>query len=152
MPIKFTTLRGEIDSEIQKQIQRFNQAVIRTLGYIGETCVKEARLKGSYQDQTYNLRSSTGYVIVRNGEILRKGGFEEAGKAGITGEKGCVDGLSYAKHLALIQPAGFALVVVAGMAYAKYVSDKGYDVLDSAENIANSMSKRLLKQLEDLWD
>lgn len=153
MPFRCTTSREEIALAIKGQINRFLRTLVRTLSYIGEACVKEARLKGSYKDQTYNLRSSTGYVIVHNGEVLKKGGFEELGNnSGAAGEKGSRYGLEYAKHLALMQKSGFALVVVAGMAYAKYVSDKGYDVLDSAESIANSMSKRLMKQLDDIWD
>jgi len=41
---------------------------------IGIQCVNEARVNGSYTDRTGNLRSSVGYVILYNGDVVSRGG------------------------------------------------------------------------------
>ena len=44
-------------------------------------------------------------------------------------------------------PKGFVLVVVAGMKYASYVEARNYNVLTSAELLAEREIPRLLKEL-----
>ena len=44
-------------------------------------------------------------------------------------------------------PNGVVLVVVAGMNYAAHLSDRGYDVLDSAEVLAAKLVPQLLQSL-----
>ena len=43
---------------------------------------------------------------------------------------------------------GYALIVVAGMHYAQYVESLNYDVLDSAERLAERILPSLLQQLK----
>jgi hypothetical protein len=44
-------------------------------------------------------------------------------------------------------PKGIVLIVDAGMHYASYVSAKGYDVIDSAELLAQQLVPEILKRL-----
>lgn len=143
MPIRPLTTRQEIATYIEQQVRRTEQAVINTLAYVGETCVRTARIAGSYTDQTGNLRSSTGYVLVKDGRVVHASSFDvEKG-----GSDGASKGKAFAEQKAREHPKGIVLIVVAGMKYAAYVSASGRDVLDSAELRADQLVPQLLGQL-----
>jgi hypothetical protein len=119
---------------MQSEIAKRERVMLRTIGYIGEQAVNQARSVDSYKDRTGNLRSSTGYVIVRDGQIVNTSSFE----AVKGGQEGSSTGRSYAREVAGKFPKGIVLVVVAGMKYAWSVS-RTKDVLDSAELLARRL-------------
>ena len=125
--MELSTLKIEIDKYLNKGIEDIINETIHTLSYIGEHVVNTARLSGEYLDQTGNLRSSIGYIISADGEIIRQGEFNVVKD----GEDGTKSGEALAQALAKTSK-GITLIVVAGMHYAIYVSAKGLDVLDSA--------------------
>ncbi len=142
-----------IQSQLEQLAREARNEVIIRLAYIGEQVVNEARgYNGkAYQDQTGNLRSSTGYVIVEDGRVISVSDFSKVapkndpeGQAG----KGSTTGKAYAKSLAANFPQGLTLIVVAGMRYAAYVSAKGYNVLDSAESLAKRLVPEMIKKLK----
>lgn len=137
-------------------MEKLKRAIIYNLSAIGEKVVNHARSLPSppqtmagqphqpnYIDWTANLRNSIGYVIVVDGQVHKMGAF---GKPGGSGE-GRSTGQAYARSLAREFPEGIALVVVAGMRYASYVSAKGYDVLDSSELLAEELVPKMLEKL-----
>ena len=138
------TLQEEIERELMGAIERMKQAVIYDLQVIGEKCVNEARMKGSYKDQTGNLRSSTGYVLIVDGEIVSESAFDVV-KDGQTGSD---EGKAFAESLVKDYPTGIALVVVAGKNYAEYVAARGYDVLDSAELLGEQLVQKMMDDLQ----
>ena len=75
MPITQLTPQEAIDAYIEEQIKRWKTALIRLLGWVGEECRNAAITSHRYKNQTGNLESSTGYVIVDNGHIVKVGGF-----------------------------------------------------------------------------
>jgi len=143
MPIKIKTPNATIKASFDKQYnERVLQALIMSLEYVGEACVKEARDGGTYTDRTGNLRSSIGYVIVHDGTIVRRGSSDQF-KNGSEGIKTTQDFLtSVAKEY-----QGITLIVAAGMKYAAAVEAKGYNVLTSAELLADRLVPQLLGQL-----
>jgi hypothetical protein len=143
MPIKSITTRSEIEAYLEEQMKRTEKAIINTLAYVGESCINAARIAGSYRDQTGNLRSSTGYVIVKNGQMIHTSSFETEKRGGA----GSRDGRLFAEQKAREYGKGIVLIVVAGMNYAAYVSAKGKDVLDSAELTADKLVPQLMEQL-----
>ncbi|WP_320980047.1 hypothetical protein [Bacteroides sp.] len=143
MPINQITPQSQIDGYIDERIERLKQAIIYNLCAIGEKVRNEALERGSYTDQTKNLRSSVGYVIVIDGQLYK---VSEFGKPDGNNE-GKEIGASYAQSLISKFPKGIVLIVVAGMKYAGYVSAKGYNVLDSSELLAEQLVPELLKQL-----
>lgn len=143
MGITQKTSESEIDKYIEQQVKRTTNALIYYLKYIGERCLNAARDTKSYKDRTGNLRSSLGYIIVRDGKIVYQSNFEVV----LTGNTGAKSGIKYAKEVARQFPEGIVLIVVAGMNYATYVSGKGYDVLDSAELLADKLVPQILKRL-----
>lgn len=143
MPIKRLTPPTEIDRFIGAEVERLKTALVYNLCAIGEQVLNAARLTNSYKDQTGNLRSSIGYVVAVDGEIVQMSSFDIV-KEGGEGAKG---GKAYAIQLVKDFPQGIVLIVVAGMNYASYVSAKGYDVLDSSELLADKLVPQMLQQL-----
>lgn len=128
---------------IDEITEQAENAIINILMYVGESCITEARDNGSYMDQTGNLRSSIGYVVVNNGKIVGMKVCEQV-KDGTEG-KGKAE--SYMTRLASEHSTGICLIVVAGMNYAVYVEGRGKNVLSSAELLAERMVPQMLEQL-----
>lgn len=126
----------------------FKRTLATRLSYLGEQCTNLARERGSYIDRTGNLRSSTGYVVIIDGEILKRGGFEIVTGSETSQEKGDEIGIELVNRLAS-EIDGNGLIVVAGMNYASYVESKGYDVLSSSELYAKSELPKILQKLSD---
>lgn len=143
MGVRQITPMSEVDAYLEEQIARIEGQIIYNLSYVGEQCLNTARNNGSYLDHTNNLRSSTGYVIVKDGKIVQMSDFTPI-KGGSEGSK---EGKAFARKLISEFPQGFALIVVAGMNYAAYVAAKGYDVLDSAELLAERLVPNMMTQL-----
>ena len=147
MAIKQTTPQNIVNAYLDQEIQRREQALLYNLAYVGEMCINEARsttkAANNYKDQTGNLRSSVGYVLVHNGRIVQSSSF----KSVLNGQQGATEGSGYAKQLAKKYRQGIVLILVAGMNYAVHVQNKGYDVLTSAEQMAERLVPRIMKQL-----
>ena len=111
--------------------ERADEKAILTLQYLGEQFVNNARLSGNYTDRTGNLRSSIGYIILKDGVTVDKN-FE--GKA-----KGKSKAKSVSSEVASQYPKGLVLIGVAGMEYAAYVEAKGFDVITSSVPSSNDL-------------
>lgn len=143
MPIKQLTTDAEISRFIDEKIKRIEKAIVYNLSYVGEQVLNKARSTNSYKDQTGNLRSSIGFVVAIDGKIKKTSDFEIV-KNGADGTK---SGKAYATELVKNYPHGICLIVVAGVDYAVHVSNRGYDVLDSSELLAERLVPQMLAQL-----
>jgi hypothetical protein len=121
----------------EKAMEIARRRVIQSFSRIGDECVSEAVESGNYTDRTCNLRSSIGYMVADEGEIVAEGGFWNLG-----GDEGPAAGREKASELAG-RSRGLSLVLVAGMPYAQYVADKGFNVIDSAEILARQLVSQL---------
>lgn len=157
MPIYETTPKGAIDKALAQYMERVRRLLIRRLAYIGEQVVNTARSlpsppatmagkphKPNYIDWTANLRSSIGYVVVNDGKIVSESSFEPVKG----GEEGARKGRAFAESLVRKHDKGLVLIVVAGENYARYVANRGYDVIDSAELLAHKLVPEMLRQLK----
>ena len=138
MGIQLLSSHQEIERTIAKRIERLEKALIYNFNYVGTVCVNEAKLTGSYKDRTGNLRASIGYIIVKDGKIVQSGGFKGPGGT---------EGIDFAQKRAAEFPQGIALIVVAGMNYATHVEALNFNVLTSAELLAEKLVPGILKQL-----
>lgn len=150
---------SEISALIKAEAERVNMLTVRALSYLGELCVIESKdrpQEASWFDQSGNLRSSIGYVIVHNGKIIKYSDFNQV-KQGTDGIK---EGKELAKELAKQYTSGYALIVVAGMNYAELVEAMdNKNVLASAELFARGELPNMMKKLKiqinnaelDLW-
>lgn len=143
MPIRQVTPTSEINDFIERRLDIWIKLLVRNFSIVGEKVLNAARSTDSYKDQTGNLRSSIGYVVVVDGEVVTLSNFEVVKQ----GKQGSISGREYAKELARKFPKGIVLIVCAGMNYAAYVSAKGYDVEDSAELLADRLVPQMLHEL-----
>lgn len=148
MGIKMSTPMSEINAAIRAEAERANMLTIRALSYLGEMCVTEAKdrpQESSWFDQSGNLRSSIGYVIVHNGKIIKYSDFTQVKK----GSDGIKEGKELAKELAKQYKSGYALIVVAGMNYAELVEAMdNKNVLASAELFARKELPSMMQKLK----
>lgn len=145
MPMKMQTPAGEIAAYIAAGVERRMRAAVRLLCVAGEKAVGEARANHTYRDRTGNLTSSIGYIVARDGAVVSVGSFN----AVIGGAGGAETGEAYARSLVSRYAKGLVLILVAGMNYAAYVSARGYNVIDTAEQVARREVDRLMRQLSD---
>lgn len=145
MGIKQLTPMEEVNEYLQENIDRIEQRIIRDLSFVGESCLTASRSTNSYKDRSGNLRSSIGYAIVKNGKIISQAIYE-AGN-GEDRKTGVAEGEKFMREIARQFTDGIALIVVAGMNYAGYVSALGYDVLDSGELLAEQLVPQIMTQL-----
>lgn len=143
MGIKATTSTTQINAMLRNEAEKHRRVLIRTMLYCAEEITNAARSTDSYRDRTGNLRSSVGCIVIVDGKIIQEYGFEQVN----SGVQGTTDGKEFAYSLADRFPKGIAIIAVAGKEYASYVADKGYDVLDSAEELAKKVIEMSLKEL-----
>ncbi len=127
MAIRRLTPEAAIDRYLAAEVAKRERALVRSVRYIGERAVAEARSSGSYRDRTGNLRSSVGYMLLHDGRPIGEAGFTGRGDAGPQ------RGKAFCRRVVRSFRRGVALVVAAGMPYASHVAALGYNVLDSAQ-------------------
>jgi len=133
-----------VKKDLAERMKRLERSILLRLQYIGETFINNAREKGAYNDVTGNLRSSIGYVVLKNGKVVYGSRFEVL-KDGTSGsDKGKI----YLKEIALKFNTGYVLIVVAGMDYAAAVESKGKDVLTASSIIAKADLRKAFKQFK----
>ncbi|MFK1774410.1 hypothetical protein ACIXAW_11045 [Bacteroides fragilis] len=137
--------KGNIDATFKALLAEVERQIIESLCRIGEEAVRLAKMippERGFNDQTGNLRSSIGYVVVKDGKPVNVSfGAVKGGHTGVN------EGQRLALQIGSKQTEGYALIVVAGMNYAVHVESKGRDVLTSAEKFAE---KEIAKELADL--
>lgn len=141
MPAKTKTPKTQIAAEFDTFGKDMTRRLTYLLKRVGEECVNEARQKHSYLDQTGNLTSSFGFLIAVDGKVV----FEEFDGGDVKREKGMSAGIRLAHDAVKNYPHDVVLILVAGMEYASYVANRGYDVLDSAELLAKKIAPKYLK-------
>ena len=151
MGIRMETPMSEVNVYLKAEAERIQRLTIRALAYLGEQCVRLARDRApelSWIDRTGNLRSSIGYIITHNGNIVQYSDFQQVKQ----GSEGVKTGKDFAEEIAKQFSSEYVLVVVAGMNYAEYVEARdNKDVLATPELFANKelpkMFERLKKQI-----
>ena len=140
------------DKEVERWfnyfLDRAEEKIYKLMLRAGEEFVKIARKKGNYKDHTGNLRSSIGYVIVKDGSILTEN-YERSiiGKDKQTGIK---EAKRLITELLPIYKEGWVLIGVAAMPYAVFV--EAIDNLDVASVAAEHTNDWIKKQSKTLFD
>lgn len=143
MPINRITPPSDIDRAVEQYAANIRRAIIYKMQYVGERCIIDARTSANFTDRTGNLRSSIGYVIVEDGKVVFKGGFEVVKQ----GNDGAAQGQKFIRQVVAEFPRDIVLVVCAGMKYAAYVAARGFNVTDSAETLALRLVPQIRKDL-----
>lgn len=148
MGIRMTTKLSEVHDMLMREAERVERLTIRALSELGEQCVTKIRDRAgdkSWYDQTGNLRSSVGYVIAHNKNIIQYSTFNQVNQ----GSEGVKTGKDLAKELAKRYSNNYVLIVVAGMNYAEFVEAMdNKDVLASTELWAREQVPLMLEKLK----
>lgn len=148
MGIRMTTKLSEVHDMLMREAERVERLTIRALSNLGEQCVTKIRDRAgdkSWYDQTGNLRSSVGYVIAHNKNIIQYSTFNQVKQ----GSEGVKTGKDLAKELAKRYSNNYVLIVVAGMNYAEFVEAMdNKDVLASTELWAREQVPLMLEKLK----
>ena len=123
-------IEGKLNIAFDKIKEKYINEATNKFIEVGERCIIEARDNGSYTDRTGNLRNSVGYMVLLDGVEQSQSNINKLNRKQFDTIK-----TKYTK--------GLVLIVVAGMNYASYVEAKGYNVLSSAELIAENILKQL---------
>lgn len=137
---KFTP--SDIARLLKAKKEIIEEAILGRLKFVGEKFIRNARTNGNYKDQTGNLRSSIGYVILKDGKQIFTNfrGKKEAGQ---------LKAIEVANEAAEEFKRGFVLIVVAGMEYAASVESKSYDVLTASSLLAEQDLKAAIEELKN---
>lgn len=148
MGIRMTTKLSEVHDTLMREAERVERLTIRALSKLGEQCVTKIRDRAgdkSWYDQTGNLRSSVGYVIAHNKNIIQYSTFNQVKQ----GSEGVKTGKDLAEKLAKRYSNNYVLIVVAGMNYAEFVEAMdNKDVLASTELWAREQVPLMLEKLK----
>ena len=148
MGIRMTTKLSEVHDMLMREAERVDRLTIRALSKLGEQCVTKIRDRAgdkSWYDQTGNLRSSVGYVIAHNKNIIQYSTFNQVNQ----GSEGVKTGKDLAEELAKRYSNNYVLIVVAGMNYAEFVEAMdNKDVLASTELWAREQVPLMLEKLK----
>ena len=104
----------EVERWFDYFVDRAEERIYKLLQRAGEEFVKLARKKGNYQDHTGNLRSSIGYVIVKDGDILTEN-YELSDKKGTDKYTGLREAKRLVSELLPLYKNGWVLIGVAAM-------------------------------------
>ena len=146
MGIKANFTREDVRKRFDAFLNEIEKKQIARLQRLGEMCLVEARTNKGYMMQTGALLSSTGYEVFVDGVAIHSQFDAASGAESNAAETGIKSGQSIAESIGK-GTKGIALVVVAGMNYAAYVEAKGYNVLSSAEHLAERELPRMLEKL-----
>jgi len=132
--------------EVSKYILNFGRkveaALIRELEILVAQLQNHAKLSAGYKDQTANLKSSIGGVVLKDGKPVTYKGF--TGK-----QEGTSTGLGFINSLIGDFSTGYVIILVAGMEYATYVENyHGLNVLKKTELKMRSDLTKMLNKLK----
>lgn len=146
MAIKPNFTKDDVRKRFDAFLNEIEKKQIARLQRLGEMCLVEARTNKGYMIQTGALLSSTGYEVFVDGVAIHSQFDAASGAESNAAETGIKSGQSIAESIGK-GTKGIALVVVAGMNYAAYVEAKGFNVLSSAEHLAERELPRMLEKL-----
>ncbi|NII81746.1 MULTISPECIES: hypothetical protein [unclassified Pedobacter] len=133
---------NDLDKVIEYETQKWFDALVDDYRQTGIRFVERAVAKASFNNITWNLRSSIGYLIIWNGEVLES--YFKDLKDGTEGQE---VGRDYALFVAKLidEGEGLAMALVAGEEYAAFVESKGKDVISGSSAYFETEIKALLK-------
>lgn len=144
MPARFEG-RIALMEQLREQARKQTRKIIEKLDYVGMKTVAAIRDSevSNWKDDTGNLRSSIGYLVLCDGKIEGKN-FQLVNNRGQDGLQPAKD---FAQELAAQFPKGYVLIIVAGMNYAAYVEAiEGKRVLAGGEGYARDLLGKVLKE------
>lgn len=135
-------INSEVEDWIDNLIASYSTAAKKFVDGIRKKTKGTPTDKSTWGNITWNLRSSIGYILLHDGQVVEEY-FPSVGG----GDEGSKTGADYAREIATLvnEGDGIQLVVVAGMEYAVFVEGNGIDVLSHA---SKGFPKELRKEFK----
>lgn len=149
--IKANFNQSEVGDYIKQETDKWFTSLIEPFRITGRDLVDRARAKtkagGGFGNITWNLRSSIGYLIIYNGEVV-----ETYFPPLETGSEGSATGENYAREIATLINIheGIQLVIVAGMEYAVLVERQGFSELERKDVITHVVGDNIEAALRSI--
>lgn len=151
--MRFRLVPAFTEADLGKQMEEIIGRIVRVteneLNQLGLQMTTAARMKtkgqGGFNDQTGNLRSSIGYILMYDGEVVTED-FRIA-ERGNDRTTGVTKGKDEAERISKESPEGWAIILVAGMEYASWVENMGYDVISGTTLGADKKLQRALNNV-----
>jgi hypothetical protein len=140
---------GDFKRNVNQRMDRIDAVIISRLQYIGETFVNNARKNNTYRDITGNLRSSIGYIVMKDGKTIHED-YQQSDK-GSDKATGIETGKGLINKLKSSLGKGYVLIVVAGMDYAASVESKGKDVLTASSIMAKKQLTTAVQDFKNIF-
>jgi len=116
--------KAQLNAFILGQSKVIEKALLYRLEYLVTQLQNHAKQNAGYKDQTANLKSSIGGVVVKDGKAISYKGFvKESVSIGLEGSSGIGTGISFINSLLGQISNGYGIIVVAGMEYASFVEN-----------------------------
>ncbi len=131
------------DDMLKKANEQFKKHLIKVFDRALEIQRAKMRADGGYDDQTGNLRSSTGYILTYDGDIVYEN--FKLSPYGTEKEKGLKEGRKLAKEA--VNNEGWGVIFVAGMEYASWVEGRNLTVLTTATYRADESIEQAFKEI-----
>lgn len=128
----------DVESIARGLAERVKDITIEAMASAGERAVSLCKSSKTYKDVSHDLTNSIGYGVVKNGQLVRVGGFG-GGNGGSQGIRVLTEASGRISD---------GLIIVAGMEYALYVERKGYVVLDGG---TLDIDKDIADELRNVW-
>lgn len=126
---------------IKKDVATIQSRIEYFFLYLGELCLAEMRSSYSYIDRTGNLTSSMGYVVLNLGRIVKISGFDFSLEGGGIGQDEIMKiANDYSQY-------AYVLICIAGMEYSVYVQSRGFNVIGSAELLAEREMPKIVQKI-----
>lgn len=137
----------DVNKSLQKDLLRIENGLLNIFARTGEKWMTEARdgvniqgafPRGDYTDRSSHLRSSIAYFVLKNGQIIY--GKTEGESKGISAAM---------DTLRDVEKSGYQLIGVAGMNYASYLENMGFNVITSQSEMAIVNITKQVNQYRD---
>ncbi len=137
----------EIERALKKLKNLTTDKTLLAFGEIGERVVNDARTNKDYEDQTANLKSSTGYVLI-DGTKFVKQDYKNVNGSVKSELDGAKIGLEIAKNANETKRGEVGLIIDSGMDYSDEVESKGYNVLTAFIPAISEYAKTIEKRFK----
>jgi hypothetical protein len=141
MGINFKFDHLQFRQAVAQKVAELDAAIVNRFTRVGEQFIADARESGGYKDQTGNLRSSIGYLLLKNGRVIAASYSRSS-----TGS-GAQKGKEFLLKISEEYPSGYVLICAAGMEYAAAVESMGKDVITGSSQTAETSLKDSLAAL-----
>ena len=132
---------GEVNARVDGFAFDKETRIRYVLHDIGIEFMNAARQNAQFTDHTGNLRSSIGYCILLDGEVI------DEGYDGRTTD-GEIQSKRIVRELAEGYNQGYVLIGIAGMEYAAAVESKGFDVITGSTPLADALLTYFKRELK----